>query len=178
MVHIGLNGINKTRVQFLCLIKNKESLWATEDHVSNSLPQLALKTHAQKWHLLEYTRDKILIVKKKIPKKKSVTWKLKRFYLQLTYTYFIFSNLVNIAINPEPISRTQSCFCLQDNKSPQPAATDQICHPVCYLLDRSTIKTMNPTTQIKGFSLHIIGITIQWFYSTTQNNGDFVPTLL
>lgn len=63
MIHIGLNGINKTRVQFLGLIKNKESLWATEDHVSNSLPQLALKTQAQNWRLIKYIRDKILIIK-------------------------------------------------------------------------------------------------------------------
>lgn len=62
VVHIGLNGINKTRVQFLRLIKNKERLWATEDHVSNSLPQLALKT-CTKMTVVKITAPKMLHAK-------------------------------------------------------------------------------------------------------------------
>lgn len=54
VVHIGLNGINKTRVQFLSLIKNEEGLGATEDHVSNSLPQLALKKTCTKLNISFY----------------------------------------------------------------------------------------------------------------------------
>lgn len=47
VIHIRLNGIYKTWVQLLCLIKDEKSLRASKYHISNSFPQLALNKKIQ-----------------------------------------------------------------------------------------------------------------------------------
>lgn len=60
VVHVGLYGVDESWMKLFCLIKDKESLWAPQNHVSNGFSQLALVANTP-------TQIQTLTVKFRIP---------------------------------------------------------------------------------------------------------------